>query len=127
MNTEQVSSSHLGYLCHAPKVAVVRHVRSKTFTVQNMAIIDDAPLSTSSATFKPCYQGEIELITTPMGAYGRCDFSGLTEPGVYRLFLPESGARSYQFTTACPTSFLDFVQGCSVLFENYRAQAIWAG
>ena len=115
MNREQVSSSHLGYLCHAAKIAVVHNVRSKIFTIQNMALIDEAPLSASSSTFKACYEAEIELIDTPMGRYGLCNFSGLTQPGIYRVFLPESGARSYQFTIAdgayhrLPYLFLDFV------------------
>lgn len=115
MSTEQVSSSHIGYLCQAAKIAVVRYVRSKTFIVQNMALINDAPLSASSSTFKSCYEGEIEVVNTPLGTYGLCDFSSLATPGVYQVLLPETGARSYQFTIAdgvyhrLPYLFLDFV------------------
>ncbi len=115
MNQEQVSSSHLGYLCHARKVAVVRNLRSQTFTVEDMARINDAPLSASTATFKVCYQGNIEPVDTPLGRYGRCDFSSVTRPGIYRVVLPETNARSYQFTVAdgvyfrLPYLFLDFV------------------
>ena len=115
MTTEQVSTSHIGYLCRAPKIAVIRNPTSKTFTVQNMALIDDAPLSAKSASFKVVYTAAVEYRETLMGIFGICDFSSITTPGIYRVVLPDSQALSYQFTVAdgayhrLPYLFLDFI------------------
>jgi hypothetical protein len=115
VSTEQVSTSHIGYLCRAPKIAVIRNPTSKTFTVQNMALIDDAPLSAAAASFKVIFTGKVEYRQTLLGTFGICDFSSVTAPGVYRVVLPESQALSYQFNIAdgayhkLPYLFLDFI------------------
>ncbi len=115
MSTEQVSTSHIGYLCRAPKIAVVRNPTSKTFTVQNMALIAEVPMSAKSATFQVIYTGEVEYRETLMGTFGICDFSSVTVPGVYHVVLPDSETLSYQFNIAdgayhrLPYLFLDFI------------------
>lgn len=115
MTAEQISASHIGYLCHVPKIAVIRNPTSKTFDVQNMALIDDAPLSAKSATFKVIYTGDIEYRETALGTFGICDFSTMTTPGVYRVVVPESNAMTYQFNITdgayhrLPYLFLDFM------------------
>ncbi len=107
MSTERVSASHIGYLCRAPKFAVIHNPTSKTFTIQNMAMISEAPLGKLDV-FKVVYTGAIEYRETLMGTFGVCDFSSITTPGVYRVVLPDSGARTYQFNmpmvpiTGCP-------------------------
>jgi hypothetical protein len=115
MTVEQVSASHIGYLCDAPKVAVVRGLTSTRFTVENMAKMGAAPLGAARSSYLVVYEGEIERVDTLMGAFGRCDFSSVTTPGIYRVVLPESDARSFQFTIAdgayhrLPALFLDFI------------------
>jgi hypothetical protein len=115
MATEQISSSHIGYLCGARKVAVVRGVTSSRFHVEDMSIIGTAPLGAQRSSFGVVYVGVVEHINTPVGKFGLCDLSAVTEPGIYRVVLPETGAVSYQFTVAdgvyhrLPFLFLDFL------------------
>lgn len=114
MNQEQVSTSHLGYLCAGRKVAVVRDVTSDTFEVQHMGILSQGPLAGRSA-FQPMHEGPIVREESSMGTFGLCDFSALTQPGIYRVVLRESGVCSFQFAIAdgayhqLPCLFLDFM------------------
>lgn len=114
MSKEQVSASHIGYLCDAPKIAVVRDVTSSRFVIENMAKMGAAPLGASKSSYLTVYEGDVERIDTLMGMFGRCDFSSVTTPGIYRVVL-ESGERSFQFMIAdgayhrLPTLFLDFI------------------
>ncbi len=115
MSVEQISASHVGYLCDAPKIAVVRGVTSTRFVVENMAKMAAAPLGAAKSSYLVVYEGEIERVETLMGTFGRCDFSSVTTPGIYRVMLPESDARTFQFAIAdgvyhrLPTLFLDFI------------------
>jgi hypothetical protein len=116
MPVEQVSASHIGYLCDAPKIAVVRNVTSSRFTVENMAKMGAAPLGAAKSSYLVVYEGEVERVDTLMGPFGRCDFSALKTPGIYRVVL-ESGERTFQFAIAdgayhrLPPLFLDFIHG----------------
>ncbi len=125
MTNELVSASHLGYLCDARKVAVVRDVQTSRFSVQDMAIIEDAPLGAGSSSYKAILTGAIEVVETPMGRFGLCDFSTVTQPGIYRVVLTESGARTFQFAISdgvyhqLPGVFVDFIHGMrSGYFSN---------
>jgi hypothetical protein len=115
MTGEQISASHIGYLCDAPKFAVVRNVTSTRFVVENMGKMGAAPLGAGKSSYLVVCEGEIERVDTLLGTFGRCDFSSVTTPGIYRVVLPESDARTFQFTIAdgayhrLPTLFLDFI------------------
>lgn len=114
MPAQSIHVSHVGYLCLARKVAVISCPISKQFEVQNMAIIANTPLGAQEA-FQTIYRGDIEHIRTPLGDYGLCDFSGVIEPGIYRVVLTDTQTVSYQFTIAdgafsrLPFMFLDFI------------------
>ncbi|MFZ4816291.1 MAG: glycoside hydrolase family 9 protein, partial [Phototrophicaceae bacterium] len=114
---EHVSTSQIGYLCHAPKIAVVRGVTSGSFAVQVMSRMGAAPLGAAASTYEIVHHGTIQRVQSVLGEYGLCDFSGVTQPGVYQVILPDSGAKSYQFTVAdgvyhrLPYLFLDFMHG----------------
>ena len=96
MSTEQVAVNQVGFLCNARKLAVVRNPQSPTFEVQNMAFNLPAAMG-GEETFKAIYSAPVEIKQTALGTYGVCDFSAVTQPGIYRVALPENKSYSYQF------------------------------
>lgn len=114
MSTEQVAVNQVGFLCNARKLAVVRNPQSPTFEVQNMAFNLPAAMG-GEETFKAIYSAPVEIKQTALGTYGVCDFSAVTQPGIYRVALPENKSYSYQFMISdgafsrLPFLFLDFI------------------
>lgn len=113
--SEQLIVNHLGFLCDAPKIGLVREPAGERFQVEDMAVNASSSMH-GRDRFETVYEGEIVVQEFPLGSYGLCDFSELKTPGVYRLTLPHNPeALSYQFVIAdgvyhgLPDLFLDFM------------------
>lgn len=116
--------SHLGFLCDAPKRAVLPADVGRRFALQDVAVHAKETLG-DFEDWEAVLEGD--LVPT-VGAFGDAllaDFSSWTEPGMYRLVVEGTEARSPIFPihdgvlSALPRMLLDFLhsQRCG-LFEN---------
>jgi hypothetical protein len=120
----RVLVNHLGFTCGSRKQVVVIGGDEGDFELQNMALIG-APVMGAPEEFRAVMRGRLRRVDSPLGAYCVGDFSGWTEPGIYRVALSATLEHSYQFAITdgvcgwLPATLLNFVRNWrSGPFEN---------
>ena len=120
----RVLVSHAGFGCADPKRAVFPAGIGRRFVLQDMGVHAKEALG-EFEDWGACFEGDLAPGTT---AFGDClvgDFSGWHEPGIYRLVVPGTPARSPIFPihdgvlASLPRLFLEYLHGqrCGP-FEN---------
>ncbi|HEY1405809.1 MAG TPA: glycoside hydrolase family 9 protein [Spirochaetota bacterium] len=116
--------NHVGFLCNARKRFIVKDSSAKEFEIQDMGRNSVEALR-GRENWIAVYKGALEIKSTPMGDFLTGDFSSISAPGVYRVVLPETDEKSYQFVitdgaySRIPRMLLDFVhERRSGDFEN---------
>ncbi len=120
----RVLVNHLGFTCAARKQVIVIGGDEGDFELQNMALIG-APAMGAPEEYRAVLKGRLRRVDSPLGAYSVGDFSGWTEPGIYRVALSATLEHSYQFAITdgvcgwLPATLLNFVRNWrSGPFEN---------
>ena len=120
----RVLVNHLGFTCAATKQAIVIGGDAGDFELQNMSLISASAMGEGEG-YRGVLGGRLRRVESPLGVYSVGDFSGWTEPGIYRVALPATGEHSYQFAITdgvcgwLPAIFLNFVRNWrSGPFEN---------
>lgn len=116
--------NHVGFLCNARKRFSVKNSSASVFEIQDMMRNSVEELNCRE-NWVAVHKGNLEKVSTSMGEFLTGDFSHVTAPGVYRIYLPETDEKSYQFIitdgaySRLPRMFLDFVhERRSGDFEN---------
>jgi hypothetical protein len=111
----RVLVNHLGFTCAARKQVIVLGGVEGEFELQNMSLITTTAMGEGEG-YQAVMKGRLQRVESPLGAFGVGDFSGWTAPGIYRVVLPATGERSYQFAITdgvcgwLPATFLNFVR-----------------
>ena len=112
---KQIYVNHVGFLCDACKRFVMdfdEHVTA--FEIQDMGTLVSESLG-EFEDWKTVYRGDLVLSKSDMGTFLVGDFTAVRSPGVYRIVVRESDARSFQFVISdgvfskLPRYFLDFI------------------
>jgi hypothetical protein len=120
----RVLVNHLGFTCGAAKQVIVAGGDEGDFELQNMSLIGTSAMG-APEEYRAVMRGRLRRVDSPLGAYSVGDFSGWTEPGIYRVALSATLEHSYQFAITdgvcgwLPATFLNFVRNWrSGPFEN---------
>jgi hypothetical protein len=120
----RVLVNHLGFTCAAKKQVIVCGNDEGEFELQNMSLITATAMGEGEG-YQAVMTGRLRRVESALGSYSVGDFSGWTEPGIYRVALPATGEHSYQFAITdgvcswLPATFLNFVRNWrSGPFEN---------
>jgi len=122
--------NHVGFFCDARKHFAVKDSTAAVFEIQDMARNSVETLK-GRENWTVVHKGKLEKAHTPMGDYLTGDFSSVTVPGMYRVYLPETDDKSFHFAitdgafSRIPRMLLDFVhERRSGDFENdWRAKS----
>ena len=106
--------NHIGYLPDAKKEFIADPGDGEVFEIQDMTEVVQEQFG-KEENWKPVYKGMLEKTETLLGKFCTGNFSQLTQPGIYRIYLPEKSIGSYQFIISAgvfhqiPSLFLDFL------------------
>jgi Glycosyl hydrolase family 9 len=122
--TPRVLVGHAGYLCDAPKRAILPAGESREFVVQDMEHVVSEALGRFE-DWKPVYGGRLAPHHGALGDWLLADFSEWRRPGLYRIVVPGTDLRSAAFPihdgvlATIPRLCLDYLhaQRCGP-FEN---------
>ena len=89
----RVLVNHLGFTCGARKQVIVPGGDEGEFELQNMSLITTTAMGEGEG-YQAVLTGRLRRVESPLGVFGVGDFSGWTEPGIYRVVLPATGERS---------------------------------
>src|SRR5271157_258198 len=106
--------NHLGFRCGARKEVIVRGARDGAFELQEMSLMRPSGIGVRE-DYLGVVTGRLRGVDSPLGAYSVGEFSERSAPGIYRVVLPDTGERSYQFAISdgafgwLPGMLLNFV------------------
>ncbi|MFW6310436.1 MAG: hypothetical protein ACOC1D_04970, partial [Prolixibacteraceae bacterium] len=110
----QVLVNHIGFLCNAKKEVFVKTEQPVSgFEVQDMTLVD-AESFDDDENWQAVFKGELKPAPNNAGIFFG-NFSSISKPGVYSIFIPELKKRSYQFIISdgafhhLPWLFIDFL------------------
>jgi hypothetical protein len=120
----QVLVDHAGYLCNAPKRALLPAVAAPEFVLQDMEQVASDALG-QFEDWREVLRGPLVPSRGALGEWLLADFSGWRRPGLYRIVVPETEVRSPLFPihdgvlATLPRLCLDYLhaQRCGP-FEN---------
>jgi hypothetical protein len=126
--------SHLGFLCDAPKRAVLPARAGSRFVLQDLGVHTKETLG-EFEDWEPVLDRPVEPASGAFGEALVCDFSSWTRPGLYRLVVPDTALRSPSFpihdgvlcSPRCPGCFstTSMISGAGRSRTSGAARVIW--
>ncbi|WP_020531473.1 glycoside hydrolase family 9 protein [Flexithrix dorotheae] len=123
-NRPNVFLNHVGFLCDARKIVTIEDCEATEFTIQNMSLHTAESLG-GYENWQTVYTGPLKKVQNHLGTFLQGDFTDFTQPGLFRIFLPDGIGHSYQFLitdgafSRLPRLFLDHIHNWrSGNFEN---------